>query len=149
MRSLALFLFGACACCGAAEENPDARAESPVPPESVPDAAALEESGAVIGEILIYPENIFDLNDPKEDKALYRLANQLHIKTRENVVRQQLLFRTGDRYSPRLLEESERILRAQRYLYDASIRPIAYSDGKVDIAVTTRDVWTLNPGISF
>lgn len=153
MRSLALLLFGACACCGAAAEDSGALAESPVSPESVPesvpDAATLEQSGAVIGEILIYPENIFDLNDPQEDKALYRLANKLHIKTRENVVRQQLLFSTGDRYSPRLLEESERILRATRYLYDASIRPIAYHDGKVDIAVTTRDVWTLNPGISF
>lgn len=157
MHKLALLLFGACACCSAAAEKPDAPAESQAPsesfpepaPGSVPDAAALQQSGAVIGEILIYPENIFDLNDPKEDKSLYRLANKLHIKTRENVVRQQLLFSTGDRYSPRLLEESERILRTTRYLYDASIRPIAYHDGKVDIAVTTRDVWTLNPGISF
>ena len=157
MHKLALLLFGACACCSAAAEKPDAPAESQAPsesfpepaPDSVPDAAALQQSGAVIGEILIYPENIFDLNDPKEDKSLYRLANKLHIKTRENVVRQQLLFSTGDRYSPRLLEESERILRTTRYLYDASIRPIAYHDGKVDIAVTTRDVWTLNPGISF
>ena len=65
------------------------------------------------------------------------------------MVRQQLLFQPGDRYSQRSLEESERILRSARYIYDASVRPIAYHDGVVDVAVTTRDVWTLNPGLNF
>jgi hypothetical protein len=48
-----------------------------------------------------------------------------------------------------LLDESARILRANRYFYDATVRPIAYHDGQVDIEVITRDVWTLNPGISY
>jgi outer membrane protein assembly factor BamA len=30
-----------------------------------------------------------------------------------------------------------------------SIRPVAYSDGVVDIEVRTRDTWTLDPGLSF
>jgi acetyl esterase/lipase/outer membrane translocation and assembly module TamA len=114
-----------------------------------PDAAELERSGAVIGEIFIYNDNIFDLEDPRENKALYRLANKLHIRTRPEVIRQQLLFKSGDPYSQRLLDESARILRSARYLYDASVRPVAVKDGRVDIAVTTRDVWTLNPGLSF
>ena len=118
-------------------------------PQPLPEPAQLESTGAVIGDILIDPQNIFNLADPKEDKSVFRLANRLHIKTREAVVRQQLLFKPGDRYSQRALEESERILRAARYIYDASVRPVAYHDGRVDIAVTTRDVWTLNPGVSF
>jgi hypothetical protein len=115
----------------------------------LPEAAELERQGAVVGEVFIYPENIFDLENAAEDKKLYRLANKLHITTQPNVIRQQLLFKSGDRFSQRLLDESARILRSARYLYDASVRPVAYRDGRVDIAVTTRDVWTLNPGISF
>jgi outer membrane protein assembly factor BamA len=115
----------------------------------LPDPVQLQSSGATIGDILINPQNIFDVSDPKEDKALFRVANKLHIKTRDRVIEQQLLFHSGDIYSQRALEESERILRSARYLYDASIRPVAYPDGRVDIEVITRDVWTLNPGLSF
>lgn len=115
----------------------------------MPDAAELERQQAVVGEVFIYVGNIFDLNDPKENKGLYRLANKLHIRTQPRVIRQQLLFKSGERYSQRLLDESARILRSARYLYDASVRPIAFKDGRVDVAVTTRDVWTLNPGLSF
>ena len=123
------------------------RAFAAVP--QVPPDAELENADAVFGEVIIANENIFDLENPKENIALYRLANRLHIVTREDVVRRQLLFKSGDRYSKRLMEESERMLRSARYLYDASIRPVAYHDGKVDVEVRTRDVWTLNPGISF
>ena len=115
----------------------------------LPPPAQLEAGGAVIGSIVIDAQNIFDLTDPKEDKSLFRLANRLHVRTREHVIRQQLLFQPGDRFSQRSLEESERILRSARYIYDATVRPIAYHDGLVDVAVTTRDVWTLNPGLNF
>jgi hypothetical protein len=117
--------------------------------QPIPQPAELESSGALIGAIVIDPQNIFDLTNPKEDKSLFRVANGIHIKTHERVIRQQLLFKSGERYSQRTLDESERILRSARYLYDASVRPISYHDGVVDIAVTTRDVWTLNPGLSF
>lgn len=125
----------------------EAPATGATPP--LPTPRELEAQGAIIGTVYIDPQNIFDLNDPKEDKRLYRLANAIHVSTREHVIREQLLFRPGSLYSQRLLEESERILRSARYLYDASIRPISWHDGQVDVLVTTRDVWTLNPGISF
>jgi len=117
--------------------------------EPLPAPQEMEAAGLVIGDITIDNQNIFDLNDPNEDKGLFRLANRLHYRTRPQVIRDQLLFHPGDRYSARLLEESERILRSARYLYDASVRPVAVHDGRVDVAVTTRDVWTLNPGVSF
>ena len=115
----------------------------------IPSEAELEASGAVIGEILIDNQNIFNLDDPKDDVQLFRLADHLHSRTRKNIVRDQLLFRSGERYSRRLIDESERILRADSYFYDAWIRPVRYQDGKVDLRVTTRDVWTLNPGFNF
>ena len=59
------------------------------------------------------------------------------------------MFKPGERYSRRLLDESERILRADGYFYDAWIRAVSYHDGVVDVRVTTKDVWTLNPGFNF
>lgn len=126
-----------------------ARASETLDTAALPSDADLERSAAVVGEIRIDNQDIFDTRDPHENKALFRLANRLHIETRPYVIRNQLLFRTGERYSRRLLDESARILRANRYFYDATVRPIAYHDGQVDIEVKTRDVWTLNPGVSY
>jgi hypothetical protein len=119
------------------------------PTRSLPSDAALVRMGAVIGRIEIHNRNVFDLSNPKDDRPLFRLADRLHRTTRKGLIRHQLLFHTGERYSPHLLAESARILRADPYFYDASIRPIRYHDGKVDVLVSTRDVWTLNPGFDF
>ena len=121
----------------------------PGPAAGIPSAAELEAAGAVIGRVLIDNQNIFDLNNPKDDNKLFQLADRLHLKTRASVIRKQLLFRPGQRYSRRQLDESERILREDGYFYDAWIREVGYHDGKVDVQVTTKDVWTLNPGFNF
>jgi hypothetical protein len=115
----------------------------------IPSDAELEAAGALVGEILVDNQNIFNLEDPKDDVKLFRFANHLHSRTHKSIIRDQLLFRSGERYSRRLIDESERILRADSYFYDAWIRPVRYHDGKVDLRVTTRDVWTLNPGFNF
>jgi outer membrane protein assembly factor BamA len=117
--------------------------------QSIPSDAQLERAHAVIGRIYIRNENIFDLSNPKDDNWLFRLADRLHPVTRKHTIREQLLFHTGQPFSRHLLDESARILRANPYFYDASIRPVAYHDGKVDVLVLTRDVWTLNPGFDF
>lgn len=116
---------------------------------SLPDDIELEASGARIGRIEYRLEDVFDTSDPQESGAFYRIANRLHIQTRRPAIEAQLLFRSGDRYSRHVLEESERILRRSRYLVEAEIRPIRYQDNVVDVEVRTRDVWTLNPGVSF
>ena len=131
----------------AAAAHPRLKAQKATP--AIPSDKVLERTGAVIGRITIRNENIFDLKNPKDDNGLFRLADRLHPVTRQATIRAQLLFRPGEKYSRHLLEESARILRANPYFYDASIRPIAYHDGKVDILVVTRDVWTLNPGFDF
>jgi hypothetical protein len=118
-------------------------------PAELPSDAELERAGAVIGNIIIDNLNVFDLNDPKDDTRLFRLVDHLHARTRQDVVRWQLLFVTGDKYSRRVLNESERILRQASYFYDASIEPISYHDGRVDVVVRTRDVWTLDPKVSY
>ncbi|MCZ8130029.1 MAG: hypothetical protein O9284_01810 [Steroidobacteraceae bacterium] len=122
-----------------------------VVPPGVPDGQELEALGATIGTIELHVQNIFDTSDPREDGWLYRTANALHLKTRDATVRQQLLFAEGARFDARLLEETERILRSRRYLVDAWVVPVRYDPARnvVDVSVTVRDVWTLNPGVSF
>ena len=115
---------------------------------SLPSFAALEAAGATIGQIRVVAQDIFDTSDPREDKWLFRWANALHIQTRPGVIERALLFKTGERVSVRLIEETERLLRSNRYLYDVQFRPIAVKDGVVDIEVLTRDTWSLDPGAS-
>ena len=131
------------ACFGAVAE------EAPTTENSLPDSEELESRGALIREVILERRNIFDLSDPEENKWLYRWANRLHIVTREKVIDSQLLFRPGDEYSSRLLEESERILRSNRFIFDADIEPVHYENGEVDLRVTTQDVWSLTPDLSF
>jgi hypothetical protein len=117
-------------------------------PADVPSDAQLEGAGAVVGKIEIDPRNIFDESDRRENRGLYRLADRLHIRTKRGVIRAQLLFKSGDRYSAQKLAETERNLRTLRYLYDAHVVPVHYADGKVDVKVITMDVWTLDPSVS-
>ena len=113
------------------------------------DPAELEAAHVVIGAIVLEKEDIFDLSDPKEDKRLYRLANKLHIITKDRVIQDQLLIKSGDDFSQRLVDESARILRGNSYFYDVSITPKNRQDGTVDLHVNTHDVWTLKPGFSY
>lgn len=122
-----------------------------IPPAGLPALAELEARGATIGAIEVHVQNIFDTTDPRESAWLYRAANRLHYRTREATVREQLLFASGDRVRAQPLEETERILRGRRYLNDAWVVPVRYDAvaNVVDVAVTVRDVWTLNPGVSY
>ena len=133
----------------AARETAIAGGTEVIVPASVPEDEDLQAAGAVIGNIVLEKRNIFDLSDPKENKWLYRWANRLHVVTRDQVIRNQILFEDGDAYSGRLLEETERIVRSNRFIYDASVEPIRYEDGVVDVKVTTQDVWSLTPDVSF
>jgi len=118
-------------------------------PLDLPSDQALEADGAVIGKVEIDTRNIFDQSDPREANSLFRVANRLHIRTKHATIQAQLLFASGDKYQARKLAETERVLRLLPYVYDARVVPIRYADGKVDIKVITKDVWTLSPGISF
>ncbi|HSS75289.1 MAG TPA: POTRA domain-containing protein, partial [Thermoanaerobaculia bacterium] len=86
---------------------------------------------------------------PEENRRLFRLANRLHRTTRGKVIERQLLFKPGDVFSPELVAESARLLRTNDYLYDVEVKPTLREDGKVDVEVVTRDVWTLTGGVSF
>jgi hypothetical protein len=113
------------------------------------DALEAAAAGKRIGAVHIVTENIFDPKRPGEGRGVFRFVNRLHHTTRPEVIQHQLLFQTGDPLFPETLRETERLLRANRYLYEAVIRPIADDGSKVDLEVMTRDVWTLQGGLNF
>ena len=86
----------------------------------------------------------------KYDKWAYDLLNWLHIETRELTVRKLLLFNQGEMANLDLMLETERFLREQKFLSDASIA-VAQDSGKNVVTVHTSDNWTLTLpiGLSF
>ncbi|MEO8274848.1 MAG: BamA/TamA family outer membrane protein [Thermoanaerobaculia bacterium] len=133
--------FGAATDPTAEPASTAATAEEPKPPAP--------QSGLHIGRISIEPGDVFDLDHPGERKWLFRWANRLHRETRSEVILRQLLFAEGDPLSTSALAESERALRRQRFLVDASVTASAPHDGVVDVDVRTRDSWSLEPGVGF
>ena len=90
----------------------------------------------------------------------YRIGNKLHVDTKPSVVRRELLFTAGDALDPETLKQSERNLRAMRFITEARI-DVVFADGslvhaeqlgprlcaspgaeQVDVLVTTRDSWS-------
>ncbi len=73
----------------------------------------------------------------------YAAANRLHVRTRESLIRRELLFQEGDCFDPLRISESERLLRAHRFLESVEIRTRRRRGGRVDVRVVTRDDWSL------
>lgn len=130
---------------------------TPLPGDAAFDAAPApalpEDRQFTVERVRIHRLPIFDLEDPEQDNWLFRAANRIAatfgLQTREWVIANDLLFAAGDTVSPQALRESERLLRARPYLYDARVRPGVPCSGdgsdRIDVDVVTRDVWTLNP----
>jgi len=113
------------------------------------EAIEIERAGATIRGINIIVDNVFDPSKPEENKKLYRWANKVHIRTHPNVIEAALLFKTGDRYQARVLDESARVLRARGFLADARVTYRAYDPqtNTVEVDVYVRDSWSLAPDL--
>ena len=101
-----------------------------------------------VASIRIIRQEIFNTDDAAENKPLFRLANRWHVTTRERAIRTLLLFSDGDTVDVSRLAESERVLRAKRFLYDARVIANRVCGSNVVIVVVTRDVWSLLPTAS-
>lgn len=109
---------------------------------------AQDEGGCAqgrIAEIFVDNGSVFSATRGNLDARFgwaYRLGNRLHIRTRESVIRRELLFREGDCLSPAVLEDSERILRAASFMADVDVFAVPQPDGTVHVVVQTRDEWS-------
>jgi hypothetical protein len=99
--------------------------------------------------VLSYP--VFDVEDEAGAWPL-RLANRLHVLTREEVIRRELLFAPGDDLDPERLAQTERNLRALVFLRDARVET-RHADGgdggERDVDVRTFDAWSTSPEVRF
>lgn len=79
-----------------------------------------------------------------------KTANNIHVKTREFVVRNNLFFKKGDEVNPDLLRDSERIIRTLPFIRDARVYIIPKPGTfQVDVLVIARDVWNISGGASY
>ena len=79
-----------------------------------------------------------------------KAGNILHIKTKNFAIRNTLLFKENQIFNSSKIEETERLIRSQRFVRRVSIQPenSSESNDSVDITVTVLDSWSLIPNAS-
>lgn len=102
-----------------------------------------------IGTIELVVNNVFEEGTEAPFSWAYRFGNKIHIRTREEVIRRELLFASGDPVNKEALEQTERNLRGLSFIRDARVESFPADDGSVNVRVTTYDSWTLVPQIRF
>ena len=139
--------LGAAVAPAAAQQGDSAAVADTVPPLAV---VLVRETacpaGAVISEIFVDNGSVFEVGSEDLDARFnwaYRTANRMHVRTRESVIRRELLFREGDCYAPAVLEDSERILRSLSFIADADVFAIRQPDASYHVVVETRDDWSM------
>ncbi|RKX28727.1 MAG: hypothetical protein DRP47_03570 [Candidatus Zixiibacteriota bacterium] len=119
----------------------------------VPDKLASEipeyASGRIVDSIEIDNRNVFEVKGSRLRRFVFQLANRLHWKTRENVIRREVLFTVGEPFPVELAEETTRNLRNFLQLYDAWIETDTLTNGNLLVRVVTVDEWTLSIGPGF
>jgi hypothetical protein len=103
--------------------------------------------GERISRIDIDPNPPFRITGNTIWQRAGRFAAKQHMTTRETVIRRYLALQLGDRCTELRRTETERILRSQPFLADASV--LAYPDGNggVTLTVTTVDEVSLILGV--
>ncbi|HJR62908.1 MAG TPA: hypothetical protein VJ803_04355 [Gemmatimonadaceae bacterium] len=98
--------------------------------------------GQPVSDIRITTQEPYRGSGNRWYEAPLRWANALHETTRPAVVNRFLLLRVGEPCSERLRAESERILRVQPYLAEATVRTVTDDAGGVIVVVETEDELT-------
>lgn len=112
-------------------------------------SSAQEEAPPIVESIEIVVEDVFEDESGTPRFWGYRFANQLHVDTRESVIRQELLFREGEPVDDEALAQTERNLRALPFLRDARVETFPDSGGdRVHVRVTASDSWTTLPELN-
>jgi hypothetical protein len=103
--------------------------------------------GAFIRRVDIHCLDIFDPVPGGRFAGVYRAANRLHLRTRANTVRSQLLVAPGQPWSADRIVESQRLLRDLEYVEPEVIDSRLVGDS-VDVQVVTHDQWTTQPELN-
>ncbi len=126
----------ACRCVAVGAQSPPAAALAPS------GRAVVSCEGRVIGDVVVYSEAPTVANLQRVP-VVARVARALHVTTRASLILRYMLVHRGDVCTEIRRSESERILRAQPFLADASIYALGNDDGGVDLEVRTSDELSL------
>lgn len=116
-------------------------ASAPLRPADAVDGDWNAARGLPIVDIRLDLHDVFDVENPDEGNRLFAWGNALHARTRDHVVRRELLFAIGERFDPLRAAESERNLRALGIFQDATVS-VDTAAGGARIHVVTTDRWT-------
>lgn len=108
-------------------------------------ASAPPAPGRPIDRVVIDVYDVFETDDPADDTTLYSIANAIHFRTREAIIRRELLFAAGQPYDQALIEETERNIRALPFIRHAEVQGHVNSSGTLSVMVRAYDSWTLEP----
>ncbi|MBN1108021.1 MAG: hypothetical protein JXR66_03435 [Bacteroidales bacterium] len=110
-------------------------------------------SGMIIRDISIKRLDVFGTSitnplifNPTKAESL---LNKTHLNTNEFIIRNNLLFSTGDTLSPLLLSDNERLLRDLPYIDDSRIIVLPAGENMADVLILTRDVYSLGAGLDY
>ncbi len=93
----------------------------------------LDPFGIIIRDTVLLP--------PKKGTSSF--LNKIHLTTRLQTIRKNLLFQPGDKVHAQMLDDNERLLRHLPYIRDARFLVLPVGDNLVDILVITRDVFSI------
>lgn len=111
--------------------------------------------GKTIGTISLLKVPVLEgsVNDTSRiAKTWYaKTLNKVHMNTRNSIIKQNLLFQTGEEVDPFQIADNERILRQFRTIRDAKIYliPRVENPDIVDVKVVTQDVISLGGSLEY
>jgi len=102
-----------------------------------------------IDTIIIENSNVFDHEDAAPNWVAH-LANKLHTRTRQWVIRRRLLLNRGDPFDSARMAESERALRTLGVFRSVRVDTLrSEPGGKLAVRAVTSDGWSTQPQASF
>lgn len=110
--------------------------------------------GKIIRNIIIHSKDPFGYSvtdtTMSPENWMEKTGNKIHIKSKEMAIRNFLLLKENKPLDTFLIAESARLLRAQKYIREVSIKPqfVSTSKDSVDIIITSLDSWSLIPKVS-
>jgi hypothetical protein len=130
-----IILFLACAIPLTAQDVFELEGQSP-------------ESRKKVNKIHIDALDVFDPKLPEYRSWVFRFLNSLHVRTKDDFIKRELLFRQGEYFDDDLLRESERNLRKNKFLDNVRIETVPVGPNQQDIHVHTEDQWTTQLNVS-
>ncbi|MDR2466785.1 MAG: hypothetical protein LBD35_05270, partial [Prevotellaceae bacterium] len=120
--------------------------ESPVEEKSIDEAFAPYRNMIIRNiNVKVLPPFGYDVRSDSAPQLnlLRRAGNNSHINTRNVIIRNNLMFKCGERLDPLVAAASEAFLRRLEYVNDVYIRVDSLAGGEADVTVVVRDNWSI------